>query len=990
MISSNVVLDLERLEREVEFFGNAGAFVYDVETIPSSPGADDRGVPSHNQVLWVGLATDTRAIQIPLGHPVGTRQIDEAREPRLCSDGKTRLYRVPVYEKPPEQLTRADAFPVLNKLFADPGVIKAAHGATFDNASVAKYRDGLIPAGKLPCTIVMRWLCDENRRRYGLKWMTKEIYKFAYDDEDVGKQVEKHPFNMVAHYLHCDVTYTWLEYRRNKRRIEEEGLQDLFELETQLTSVLSHMRTTGVPIDEARLLELRDDLIVRVGETERKLYAAAGGPFNINATRQKQAILFGPKSKGGQGLKAWKMTDSGSKRKEAGETPDFTFWSTDDDAIASFKGNPVVDALLEYQETSKVLSTYVHGYLGVEGEKNKPSRIFGGRIYPDFVQYGAATGRFSCRNPNLQNVPRPGTDLGKMVRSLFVAEPGHKLIVADYGQIELVLLAHFIGHGNLYDGFLAGIDPHVNTAAGALGMDSAELQALVDAGDHEAADNRQRFGKSINFACVPMSSQALTKDGWKSYDDLNVGDLVLANDGKNAVWTPVLEKVKYDRAPVVRMSNSTWSSWSTPNHRWVADRRTGRGAARRSVREFSTTETLTGEHSIVLSAPLSAEGNGVSARDAAIVAWLHTDGHMERSELTGRTAQGSDGRRRGFSASIFQKKEKFVGIIDSLLDGVPHSRYERPTGIIQWLLDPQFVRDLWVRTGLDNQTLEQFVLGLGTDALSAFYEACWQVEGWTDKHGVRLMCQNEGPVLEAMHLAAYLMGYDVTRVAHGEHKGTRNWTLRMRRPYVTMQRVSREQVSEEDVWCIRTEHENWVMRQEGRIMLTGNTVYGAGIIKLASMMGVSTEEAKKFKTSYDRANPEIEQFRREVLREARRQSPPHVTTLLGRKRRLPSVNSTDEGLRMYAERQLFNAKIQGSSADLTKMAMVRFHQMKRPEWELLLTVHDELVVTAPETQAEECRDVLVESMTGAEMQRLVRLPLKADPAIVDNWAAAKG
>ena len=114
VISSNVVLTLDRLEREVEFFGNSGTFAYDVETVPSALGSDDRGVPSHNQVTWVGLATKGRAIQIPMGHPIGTKVIGETKEPRADKNGKIRMFRVPVYDRPPEQLTRADVFPFIN------------------------------------------------------------------------------------------------------------------------------------------------------------------------------------------------------------------------------------------------------------------------------------------------------------------------------------------------------------------------------------------------------------------------------------------------------------------------------------------------------------------------------------------------------------------------------------------------------------------------------------------------------------------------------------------------------------------------------------------------------------------------------------------------------------------------------------------------------------------------------------------------------------
>ena len=515
-MNRNIVLDLGHLDRIVERIGNEGEFFFDVETVPSEPGLDDRGVPSRNVVTWMGLATHGLVAKIPMGHPHGNEQIGEGIEPRLCADGKTRNYKVPIYSKAPEQIPRHLVFERLNKLFGDPDVLQAAHGATFDGAAVAKYRPSstgrlLVPAGPLACTISMHHLTDENQLQYKLKVTTKNKYGFTYDDEHIGKQVEKYRLNVVAQYLHYDLVYGWQEFLRCRPLIKEQGLEDLWEWEVALTSVLADMRTIGVRMDEARLEELRETLSVLVEERERAFYNAAGRKVNMRSAPQMQALLYLPEKEGGLGLKPWKMTKGGKKKVEdarkAGKrlVPDHSFYSTDDESLSDFRDNPVVEKLFEYRETNKVYSTYVLGYLGVEDDKEKPNRVFDGRVYPDFVQYGADTGRFSCRDPNLQNIPRPTgdpNDLGTLIRGLFIASPGYKLIVADYGQIELVLLAHFIGHGMLYDGFLQGIDPHVMTAAMALNLDPKAMQAAVDAGDKDAKNNRQRFGKSINFATV--------------------------------------------------------------------------------------------------------------------------------------------------------------------------------------------------------------------------------------------------------------------------------------------------------------------------------------------------------------------------------------------------------------------------------------------------------------------------------------------------------
>ena len=116
---------------------------------------------------------------------------------------------------------------------------------------------------------------------------------------------------------------------------------------------------------------------------------------------------------------------------------------------------------------------------GIDG---KPCQVYDSRIHADFVQYGARTGRFSCRAPNLQNIPRGDTEHGKMLRDAWIADPDGCLVVADYGQIELVMLAHFIGEGALFDGFWQGIDPHTMTAALVFGVAPGDVAATGPGG----------------------------------------------------------------------------------------------------------------------------------------------------------------------------------------------------------------------------------------------------------------------------------------------------------------------------------------------------------------------------------------------------------------------------------------------------------------------------------------------------------------------------
>ena len=325
-VSSNVILTPGRLAETVEYFRKSpeGILSFDLET-----SGDNRGVPFCNSASWIGLAARGRVAVIPFGHPIGSKVVGEARKPQPGKDGKLRttrggklmLFREPIYEPPPAQMERAEVFSMLRPLFyparKDEAKTLIGHGMQFDLATIAKYYDDEIPPGPHCDTIVLRWLIDENRKQYGLKAITKDIYKFSYDDENVGKCVEKYPFNKVAHYLYCDVIFPLYEYRRLRPQIDREDLQQVYELEMALLPVLARMRLTGVRVDTARLEEMRADLSVRVEQVEGEIYAAAGRKFNINAPRAKCEILYKPKSEVGQGLKAWRLTDGGKKRRDA-------------------------------------------------------------------------------------------------------------------------------------------------------------------------------------------------------------------------------------------------------------------------------------------------------------------------------------------------------------------------------------------------------------------------------------------------------------------------------------------------------------------------------------------------------------------------------------------------------------------------------------------------------------------------------------------------
>lgn len=663
-LSSNVILEPKRLVEALKPFFDNPSFVFDVETT-----GEHRGEPIANQVAWLSMATRGHTIVIPMGHPNGDRLLERERK-RKDPVTKKFVTSPARWSEPPEQMRPGQVFDILHPLYFNEEIEKGAQNAPFDFVTVAKYFGGVVPPGPYHDTAVISWLLNENTPN-GLKDVTYRTYRRKYDMENVGRKVEAFPFSKVAGYSYLDSKYTWLLLDNGLYEIQQQGLQEVYDLEMKVLRVLLDMGNEGTPVDIEMMRTLEVDLSKRRDEIKTRVFRAAGKTFNVNSNPQKVELFYGAKKDGNQGLKPWKLTKGGFKKKDQGKEITLQDYSTDKEALEPFAENPVVKEFLDYQEVDRVLGTYIQGYLGAPAtatKKAKISQIFNDKVYPDFVQYGTVTGRFSCRTPNLQNIPRPDTDLGKAVRGLFIAGEGHKLVVADYGQIELVVLAHYVGKGALFEGFFQGIDPHTMTAAMVFQHDPETLQALVDAGDAEAKHMRQQ-AKAINFAVV----------------------------------------------------------------------------------------------------------------------------------------------------------------------------------------------------------------------------------------------------------------------------------------------------------------------------------YGAGPVKVASMAKVKERRAREILDIHQHEFPEIYRFKDQALRVARGRKPPHLSTLMGRKRRIPTLMSSEPKIRSRAERQAINSLIQGSAADLIKEAMVRLHAGLAAEGvgKLLLTVHDELVVRTPEEQAEQCSVVVQEAMTGAGIQKWVDVPLNIDLKVVDRWAEAK-
>ncbi|MDN7696875.1 DNA polymerase I [Burkholderia semiarida] len=271
----------------------------------------------------------------------------------------------------------------------------------------------------------------------------------------------------------------------------EPGLERVYrDIEMPVSLVLRKMERTGVLIDDALLQAQGSEIATRLIELEGQAYELAGGEFNLGSPKQIGQIFFEKLQ-----LPVVKKTPSGAP-------------STDEEVLQKLAEDyPLPKVLLEHRGLSKLKSTYT----------DKLPRMVNpvtGRVHTNYAQAVAVTGRLASNDPNLQNIP-VRTAEGRRIREAFIASPGHRIVSADYSQIELRIMAHISGDASLLRAFSQGEDIHRATAAEVFGVTPLEVNS-----------DQRRIAKVINFGLIYgmsafglASNLGITRDAAKLYID---------------------------------------------------------------------------------------------------------------------------------------------------------------------------------------------------------------------------------------------------------------------------------------------------------------------------------------------------------------------------------------------------------------------------------------------------------------------------------------
>jgi DNA polymerase I len=448
-----LIQTLDRLQAWAAQAKAAGVVAFDTET--------DSLRPSTTKLVGVSLATAAGlACYIPLNHedpnsaPAEEGSFSFATSPR------------------PKQIALRDAIPVLKDLLEDPATLKVGHNIKFDMQVIAQHGITLSPFDD---TMLMSFTLDAGRHGHGMDELAERHLghtAISYDSvTGTGKKrvtFDRVPLDIALTYAAEDADITLRLWQLLKPRLAAENVRTVYErFERPLAPVLAAMETAGVSIDKNVLAGLSQDFERRMGELEQEIHRLAGQPFNVGSPKQLGDILFGALGLPG-----------GTK----GKTGAYATGVEVLEPLAD-QGHEIAEKVLEWRGVAKLKSTYSDAL----PEQIAPTT---GRVHTSYSMVGAATGRLSSTDPNLQNIPIRTTD-GKAIRKAFIAPDGFSLLSVDYSQIELRLIADMANIKSLIQAYQDGVDIHALTASQVLGVPLENV-----------TPDMRRNAKAINFGII--------------------------------------------------------------------------------------------------------------------------------------------------------------------------------------------------------------------------------------------------------------------------------------------------------------------------------------------------------------------------------------------------------------------------------------------------------------------------------------------------------
>jgi DNA polymerase-1 len=394
---------------------------------------------------------------------------------RLASGGKNQN------EKEKIQINKKDFLQLIKPILESPKIPKYGHNLKYDYQALS--REGIEVASLSFDTMIASYLLSPQTRAHNLDNIA--FVELGYEkiplEELIGvkklNNLSEAPLDKVAQYSCEDADISFRLVKQFAPQIKKQGFGKLFsEIEMPLVPILAQMEEAGVKLDCDYLKKMAKQVDQEIKNLKAKIFKCAGCEFNISSTQQLRKILF----------EDLKISSDGVKRTKTGH-------STAASELSKMRGkHKIIDLIMQYRELTKLKNTYIDTLPKQVDKKN--------RLHTSFNQTITATGRLSSSDPNLQNIPIR-TDLGQKMRRAFVADSGHKLISADYSQIELRIVAHLAQDKKMIQAFLAGEDIHSATAAAVYGVPIDKIDSKM-----------RRTAKTVNFGVLyGMSAYGLSQ-----------------------------------------------------------------------------------------------------------------------------------------------------------------------------------------------------------------------------------------------------------------------------------------------------------------------------------------------------------------------------------------------------------------------------------------------------------------------------------------------
>ncbi|MEP0696744.1 MAG: DNA polymerase I, partial [Nitratireductor sp.] len=440
------IRDMQTLRAWIAEAREAGIVGFDTETTSLDP--------MQAELVGFSLATAPgRAAYVPLGHKQGAGD--------LLGGGLAE-----------GQIPFDEAVQEIGALLTDPSVLKIGQNIKYDWLLLYQHGIAMAPVDD---TMLISYVLDAGKGGQGMdalseRWLGHVPIPYK---EVAGSGRNAVTFDMVdidkaTAYAAEDADITLRLWRVLKPRLAADGLVSVYErLERPLIDVIARMEARGISVDRQILSRLSGEFSQASAGVEEEIYELAGERFNIASPKQLGDILFG------------KMGLEGARKTATGQ------WSTSAQILEDLaaEGHELPRKIVGWRQLTKLKSTYTDALPGFINPQTK-------RVHTSYALASTSTGRLSSSDPNLQNIPIRTVE-GRKIRTAFIAEPGRKLISADYSQIELRVLAHIADIPQLRQAFADGIDIHAMTASEMFGVPVEGMPSEV-----------RRRAKAINFGII--------------------------------------------------------------------------------------------------------------------------------------------------------------------------------------------------------------------------------------------------------------------------------------------------------------------------------------------------------------------------------------------------------------------------------------------------------------------------------------------------------